>query len=91
MSEGGSPSRMVPRKRLVCCFDGTWKTADREDESSNVVRLMRAIAPSGLDGVPQVKFYDKGVGTGNLLDRFRGGAFGRYLDGCGLRSRARRR
>lgn len=70
-------------KRLVVCLDGTWNTADAK-HPTNVVKLMRLLRTSARDAetgepVPQVAFYDKGVGTGGPLDRLRGGAFGRGL------------
>ncbi|MEP1472407.1 MAG: DUF2235 domain-containing protein [Halieaceae bacterium] len=50
------------RKRIVICADGTWN--DPEDEnSSNVLRMARAIRPVGGDGIRQVVFYDWGVGS----------------------------
>src|SRR5688572_30909999 len=66
-------------RRLVVCLDGTWKSAD-DKGASNVVRLMRAVAPEGGDGADQVVFYDKGVGTGGFVDRLTGGAFGSGLE-----------
>ena len=69
-------------KRLVVCSDGTWNTMEKrdgkgDDAVTNVVKMARAIAPSAPDGVPQVVFYDEGVGTGlGFLDRFVGGALG---------------
>jgi uncharacterized protein (DUF2235 family) len=39
-----------------------------------------AVAPVAPDGTTQAVFYDQGVGTGNLLDRLSGGAFGSGLD-----------
>jgi uncharacterized protein (DUF2235 family) len=71
-------------KRLVICCDGTWNSADQEkgDEPcpTNVVRLAYRVAKRDMAGRPQVVFYDQGVGTGNSLDRFTGGAFGRGLE-----------
>lgn len=66
-------------KRIVICSDGTWNTPDRH-HLTNVVRTARAIAPGSPDGKQQIVFYDQGVGTGNLLDRLTGGAFGKGLD-----------
>lgn len=75
-------------KRLVICCDGTWNRADQEQSSgegpprpspTNVVKLAYRVAKQ--DGaIPQIVFYDQGVGTGNVLDRFLGGAFGHGLD-----------
>jgi uncharacterized protein (DUF2235 family) len=75
-------------KRLILCCDGTWNTADQakvegEDDTkrlcpTNVVKLAYRIAKQDGD-VPQIVFYDHGVGTGNVVDRFMGGAFGQGL------------
>lgn len=67
-------------KRLVVCLDGTWNTPDSGSRATNVVRIMRAIRPADDRGTAQVVFYDKGVGTSGVIDRVRGGAFGRGLD-----------
>ncbi|EGV27918.1 Protein of unknown function DUF2235 [Thiorhodococcus drewsii AZ1] len=63
-------------RRLVVCFDGTWNTPDRGGNPTNVVKMVRAVRPMDDEGVSQIAFYDKGVGTGNLLDRVVGGASG---------------
>lgn len=65
-------------KRWILFFDGTWKRADDGPRASNVVRLMRRVAPSDGD-VQQVVYYDRGVGSGGPADRLLGGAFGRGL------------
>lgn len=71
-------------KRLIICCDGTWNRSDQErDEGpspTNVVKLAYRVAKRDANGVPQVLFYDHGVGTGNTVDRFTGGAFGRGLE-----------
>jgi len=66
-------------RRLVVLCDGTWKTAD-DVTITNVVKTMDAIQPVDEDGRSQLLLYVKGVGSGNVLDRFFGGAFG---DGLG--------
>ena len=70
-------------KRLVLCCDGTWNKPDQEEGGrpvpTNVVRLAYRVAKQDGD-VPQVVYYDLGVGTGNLLDRIAGGAFGDGLE-----------
>lgn len=70
-------------KRLVIFCDGTWNTPDQKDggvvRPSNVVKLSRAVLPEAADGTLQVTFYDPGVGTGNFLDRWTGGAFGKGI------------
>lgn len=69
-------------KRLIVCCDGTWNRPDQEDKGTpsptNVVRLAFRVAKRDA-GVPQILFYDQGVGTGNALDRWTGGAFGAGL------------
>ena len=66
-------------KRLIVCSDGTWNRPDSHNPT-NVVKMARAIVPTAADGKAQVVFYDKGVGTGNILDRITGGAFGGGLE-----------
>jgi uncharacterized protein (DUF2235 family) len=60
------------RKRLALFFDGTW---NKPENNTNVWRLNLMLAEKGVDGVPQIKFYDQGVGT-HWFDRISGGAFG---------------
>lgn len=60
------------RKRLALFFDGTW---NKPENNTNVWRLDLMLADRGGDGVPQIKFYDEGVGT-HWFDRISGGAFG---------------
>lgn len=71
-------------KRLIVCSDGTWNTPDQTDAGTpcptNVVKMARAISTDTAEGIPQVVFYDQGVGTGRGLDRWTGGAFGRGLE-----------
>jgi uncharacterized protein (DUF2235 family) len=70
-------------KRLIVCCDGTWNRADQETHGTlcptNVVKIAFRIAKR--DGaIPQIVYYDQGVGTGNRLDRVTGGAFGHGLE-----------
>jgi uncharacterized protein (DUF2235 family) len=66
-------------KRIVICCDGTWNRPDQVHGgivcASNVTKIARCVAPVAAAGIPQLVFYDKGLGTGRF-DRFRGGAFG---------------
>lgn len=62
--------------RLIICCDGTWDAADDGPAASNVVRLVRCIAPQAANGMPQIAWYHSGVGTGNPLDRLLGGGVG---------------
>lgn len=70
-------------KRLVLCCDGTWNSADQERDGvpcpTNVVKLGFRVAKRD-SGTPQIIYYDQGVGTGNLIDRMSGGAFGEGLE-----------
>jgi uncharacterized protein (DUF2235 family) len=70
-------------KRLVLCCDGTWNRADQERDGApcptNVVKFAYRIAKRDAD-VPQIIYYDQGVGTGNLVDRLSGGALGEGLE-----------
>jgi uncharacterized protein (DUF2235 family) len=59
-------------KRLALFFDGTW---NKPENNTNVWRLQLMLADTGEDGVPQLKYYDEGVGT-KWFDRLTGGAFG---------------
>jgi uncharacterized protein (DUF2235 family) len=61
-----------PGKRIAVFFDGTW---NKPENNTNVWRLSLMLAERGDDGVPQVKYYDEGVGT-KWFDRLTGGAFG---------------
>ncbi len=66
-------------KRIVICCDGTWNRPDQVHDgttcASNVTKIARCIAPVDQQGITQLAFYDKGVGTGRF-DRLLGGGFG---------------
>jgi len=67
-------------KRLIVCCDGTWNKPDQMDRGvmrpTNVVKMARLIMSQAQDSTVQQVYYDKGVGTGDVIDRFSGGAFG---------------
>ncbi|MCC9626031.1 DUF2235 domain-containing protein [Thalassospira sp. MA62] len=65
-------------RRLIVFFDGTWQEPANTPQPTNVVKLLRAI-PADAANTSQVVFYDQGVGTGDILDQIRGGAFGNGL------------
>jgi hypothetical protein len=67
-------------KRLIVCYDGTWNSPEKNAPPSNVVRMSRMVSPSDHQGVVQSVYYDPGVGTGNTVDRWLGGAFGNGLE-----------
>ncbi len=66
-------------KRIVIACDGTWNRPDQvhgdEVTPSNVTKLARAVADED-GGTEQWIFYERGVGTGGVVDRIGGGAFG---------------
>jgi uncharacterized protein (DUF2235 family) len=67
-------------KRLILCFDGTWSALTDPKVLTNVVKLADLVTVSH-DGVPQITYYNSGVGTGGRLDQFLGGVFGYGLKG----------
>jgi uncharacterized protein (DUF2235 family) len=73
-------------KRIIVCCDGTWLDSDGDVQvPSNVTRTARALKPRATlpDGneVPQLIFYQNGVGTGSssLYTKYVGGATGEGL------------
>lgn len=66
-------------KRLIVCCDGTWQKLTSA-YPTNVAKITQAIKPIDDDGIQQIVFYNEGVGTGDLADKFGGGAFGWGLD-----------
>ena len=68
-----SPNLADPRN-IALCFDGTWNSDDRSSPT-NVVKTSQALAPQSAAGTKQLRYYDRGVGTGRY-DRLRGGALG---------------
>lgn len=63
----------MSRNLLVCC-DGTWNDAEntKESDRSNVWRFLEIAAP--VRG--ETSRYFRGVGTGDLKDRLKGGIWG---------------
>jgi uncharacterized protein (DUF2235 family) len=49
-------------KRLIVCCDGTWNKLDTECPT-NVLKLAQAVKRTASDGVPQIVFYDEGIGV----------------------------
>jgi uncharacterized protein (DUF2235 family) len=74
----GASRHTTAMRRFIVCFDGTWNAPDKGANPTNVVKLVRAVA-NLANGISQVTFYDKGVGTGDVLDRIAGGASGKGL------------
>jgi uncharacterized protein (DUF2235 family) len=71
-------------RRLVVCTDGTWNKPEEDDHGvpapTNVVKMQRAIKAVDSQGVSQIVYYHSGVGTGDKVDEFLGGAFGEGID-----------
>lgn len=69
-------------RHLIIGTDGTWNKPDQIDRMrqvpSNVIKIIRAIDDDCRD-VQQLVYYDTGVGTGGLLDKWIGGGFGHGL------------
>jgi uncharacterized protein (DUF2235 family) len=68
-------------KNIVICADGTWNRPEKnlkKDFPTNVLKLARAIKPTGKNGIPQQVFYDWGVGS--YYDPVIGGATGKGID-----------
>lgn len=75
-------------KRIILCCDGTWNQPDQRDQQTNrmvptnVVKIMRSIEPMAYSGpglrqqISQVVFYDPGIGTEGLLEKYLGGFTG---------------
>ncbi|KAI5458851.1 peptidoglycan binding domain-containing protein [Mariannaea sp. PMI_226] len=75
------------KKRLIVCCDGTFSGVDKgtKDYSSNVARLSRVISRVGAtkdEEIPQVVYYQSGVGTGSLtyIDKKRQGTYSDPID-----------
>ena len=64
-------------KRLVICCDGTWQQL-ASPYPSNVVKLAQSVKPIASDGIPQIVFYDEGIGTDS--NKLLGGATGLGID-----------
>ena len=64
-------------KRLIVCCDGTWNKLDSECPT-NVVRVAQAVKRTASDGVPQIVFYDEGIGVDS--NKIVGGVTGLGID-----------
>ena len=73
------PDQAKPGKRIIVACDGTWadgdngfkrdsyiwpwKTGGRLAVPTNVTRFCRALLPRSSDGVPQIVYYQSGLGS----------------------------
>ncbi len=69
----------MTKRRLILCMDGTWNSNDKSDKVTNIIKLLRAIPAVDAQGVSQVTYYGRGVGTGKG-EKLRGGFSGSGLD-----------
>jgi uncharacterized protein (DUF2235 family) len=72
-------------KRIITCNDGTWNQPETVDKGAgvmtNVEKIYKCILPVDHKGLPQVKFYDQGVGTSvGWWNKIRGGVTGAGID-----------
>lgn len=72
MSNGIEPAHPPERKRLAVFLDGTWNTLN---DNTNVWRLKALCAQRGTDGLRQVAYYSRGVGTART-EKVSGGVLG---------------
>jgi uncharacterized protein (DUF2235 family) len=68
-------------KKIILFSDGTWNRPEQMDRDrltpTNVVKMARALEPYDKDGLEQMRFYDRGVGSdGNIFDRMIAGITG---------------
>ncbi|KUJ22057.1 uncharacterized protein LY89DRAFT_681395 [Mollisia scopiformis] len=87
MSSNVKPERPVGKKLVIAC-DGTWQNSDAGFEQSlgqpataqiptNVTRIVRALNHEDENGVSQIAYYQRGVGSdGDLEDKLIGGMTG---------------
>jgi len=75
-------------RRLIVCCDGTWQDLDTS-YPTNVVKMAQAIKLVGDRGIPQILYYDQGIGTKSIgiqhsiidfLTRIVGGGLGLGID-----------
>ncbi|KAF4632833.1 hypothetical protein G7Y89_g5295 [Cudoniella acicularis] len=95
MASTEAPRRAIGKKLVIAC-DGTWEDSDQGYEKStfapptaqiptNVTRIIRALNHQDDNKVPQIGFYQRGIGTnGGTEDELLGG-----LTGSGLSEHVR--
>ncbi len=73
-------------KKIIICCDGTWNKPDQKSNKynvrkpTNITKISRALKTVSDDDQAQVCYYDSGVGTGNMWDKFLGGGTGKGLE-----------
>ncbi|MEQ8754170.1 MAG: DUF2235 domain-containing protein [Coleofasciculus sp. G1-WW12-02] len=66
-------------KRLVICCDGTWQQL-ASPCPTNVVKIAQGVKSTCSLNIPQLVFYNEGIGTENPIAKIFGGAFGKGID-----------
>ena len=66
---------------LTPCPTGTWQNSDGgvKEEPTNITRITRALKSVSSSGIPQIVYYQSGVGTGGSIDKIIGGGTGEGL------------
>ncbi|VAW84133.1 hypothetical protein MNBD_GAMMA16-748 [hydrothermal vent metagenome] len=62
------------KKKIIICCDGTWSAPESLDNNSvtNVVKMLRSIQPNDTDNtIPQIVYYNRGLGTGSGSSKVR--------------------
>jgi len=68
------------KKRIILCCDGTWNDLEMR-YITNVGRIAQAVLPVSSSGMPQIVYYDDGVGADKKgLARMISGGFGIGLE-----------
>jgi uncharacterized protein (DUF2235 family) len=72
-------------KRIITCSDGTWNEPNASDNGrpvrTNVQKMFDYIVSRDAQNVPQIKYYDAGVGSeGSWITRLFNGATGKGID-----------
>jgi uncharacterized protein (DUF2235 family) len=67
------------KKRLIVCCDGTWQRLE-SPYPTNVVKIAQGIQPVDRHGIPQIVFYDEGIGTESKVRKWTGGIAGKGID-----------
>ncbi len=76
MPNGIETAQPPQQKRLALFLDGTWNTVG---DNTNVWRLKALCTDRSTDGLRQVAYYSRGVGT-TFGEKVRGGLFGVGID-----------
>lgn len=70
-----------PNCDLSLTSAGTWQDSDGgvKEVPTNITRITRALKSVSSSGIPQIVYYQSGVGTGGKIDKIVGGGTGNGL------------